>query len=119
MTPRQSGSGPASAPIAFLQWSLGIVVLIASLRTLFHSFHELIAARAPGHLWFLPVLAPAEILGAILFLVPGTMRIGSYLLLVVFTVAALFHLLHGDWEIGSLIIYIAAVVVVRSSTGGF
>jgi uncharacterized membrane protein YphA (DoxX/SURF4 family) len=112
-------SGSASRPIAFLQWSLGIVVLIESLRTFFHAFHKLLAAGSPAHLWFLPVLAGVEIVGAILFLVPSATRVGSYILLVVFTVAALFHLLHGDWEIGALLVYIAAVVVVRSSSGAF
>jgi uncharacterized membrane protein YphA (DoxX/SURF4 family) len=111
--------GSRSLPVAFLQWSLGIVVLLASLRTFFHSFHQLVAAASPGHLWFLPVLAGVEVLGAILFLVPSTSKIGSIVLLVVFCVAAIFHLLHGDWEIGALIVYIAAVIVVQSSSGGF
>jgi len=117
MSPRPTG-GSASLPIQFLQWAVGIVVLIASVRTFIHSAHRL-AADPPSHPWFLPLLSGIEIIAAILFLIPSMSRIGSYLLLVVFGVAILFHLLHGDWEVGSLVIYVAAVVVVRSAAGGF
>jgi uncharacterized membrane protein YphA (DoxX/SURF4 family) len=117
MSPRPSG-GSASLPIKFLQWAVGVVVLVASLRTFFHSAHKLAGANSP-HAWFLPVLSGLEIAGAILFLVPRLSRIGSYVLLVVFGVALLFHVLHGDWEVGALVVYIAAVVVVRSGSGGW
>jgi uncharacterized membrane protein YphA (DoxX/SURF4 family) len=116
MSPRGTAR---SLPIVFLQWTLGIVILLESFRTFVHSAQKLAAASSPGHLWFLPLLAGVEILGAILFLVPRTSKIGSVVLLVVFSVAALFHFLHGDWEIGALIVYIAAVIVVQSSSGGF
>ncbi|MGA8036947.1 MAG: DoxX family protein [Candidatus Acidiferrales bacterium] len=117
MSPPRSGRA-ASLPIQFLQWVVGVVVLLASLRTFFHSAHKLTDSNS-AHRWFLPVLSGVEILGAILFLIPSKSRIGSYLLLIVFGVALLFHLLQGDWEVGALVVYIAAVVVVRSSSGGF
>lgn len=118
MSPRTAGRS-ASRPIAFLQWAVGVVVLIASVRTFFHSAHALTSSNSPSHAWFLPLLSGLEIVAVILFLIPSLSRIGSYLLLVVFGVAVLFHLLHGDWEVGSLVIYIAAVIVVRSASGGF
>jgi hypothetical protein len=118
MSPRPF-SGSASVPMQFLQWAVGIVVLIASVRTFFHSAHSLAGAPSSHHLWFLPLLSGIEIVAVILFLIPSTSRVGSYLLLVVFGVALLFHLLHGDWEVGTLVIYIAAVIAVRSSSGGF
>ena len=119
MSPRAGGGGSASLPIQFLQWAVGIVVFIAAVRTFFHSAHSLAAAPSSHHLWFLPLLSGIEIVAVILFLIPSMSRVGSYLLLVVFGVALLFHLLHGDWEVGTLLIYIASVIVVRTSSGGF
>jgi uncharacterized membrane protein YphA (DoxX/SURF4 family) len=119
MSPK-SGGGSASLPIQFLQWAVGIVVLIASVRTFFHSAHKLSASGSNPHSFFLPLLAGVEILGAVLFLIPRMSRIGSYLLLVVFGIALLFHLAHSDWDsISMLVVYIAAVVAVRASSGGF
>ena len=116
MSPRPS-TGLATLPIQFLQWAVGIVLLIASMHT-FHSAQKLAAQSSP-HLWFLPVLSGVEIVGAILFLIPRLSRIGGYLLLVVLGVAILFHVLHGDWEDGALVVYLAAIVVVRFGSGGF
>ena len=118
MSPRPAGSS-ASLPIQFLQWAVGIVVLVASLRTFFHSAHRITEANSSPHAWFLPLLAGIETVGAILFLVPRLSRVGSYLLLVVFGIAVLFHLSHREWDsISTLVIYIAAVIAVRSSSGG-
>jgi hypothetical protein len=113
MTPK-STFGPPSWPIVFLQWSVGIVVLIASAETFFHSAHKL--ASGSGHNLFLPLLSGAEALGAVLFLIPKTSRIGSFMLLVVFAIGLLFHLAHGEWDIGFLVVYIAAVVAVRANS---
>ncbi len=118
MSPRPGGVS-ASYPVLFLQWAVGIVVLINAARTFFHSAHTLVAAPSSHHAHFLPLLSGAEIVAAMLFLIPRMGRIGSYLLLVVFGVALIFHLLNGDWEVGTLVIYIAAVIVVRTSSGGF
>jgi hypothetical protein len=117
MTPK-SNFGSPSWPIAFLQWAVGIVVLIASAETFFRSAHKL--AHSSGHNLFVPLLSGVEALGAVLFLIPKTTRIGSFLLLLVFTIALLFHLAHLEWDsLGMLIVYIAAVVAVRANTGGF
>jgi uncharacterized membrane protein YphA (DoxX/SURF4 family) len=119
MSPRPAGSS-ASLPIQFLQWAVGIVVLIASIRTFFHSAHRITEANSSPHSWFLPLLAGIETVGAVLFLIPRLSRVGSYLLLVVFGIAVLFHLSHSEWDsVGTLVIYIAAVVAVRSSSGRF
>ena len=116
MTPK-SNVGSPSWPITFLQWAVGIVVFIASAETFFNSAHKL--AYGSVHNAFLPLLSGTEALGAVLFLIPKTMRIGSFLLLVVFAIALLFHLAHGEWGVGFLVVYIAAVVAVRANTGGF
>ncbi len=106
----------SSFPIEFLKWALGVVVLLESLRLFVHSFHALLLANSPSHAWFHPVLAAAEIAGAVLLLLPRTTRTGCIVLLIVFVVAAIFHLLHGEWDIGFLVIYSAAVVVIHESS---
>ena len=59
--------------------------------------------------WAAPALGGAEIVAAILFLVPRLGRIGGYSLLVILAVAAILHLLHGQFQIGPLLVYGAAV----------
>ena len=115
MTPK-SNFGSPSWPITFLQWAVGIVVLLESARAFFHSAHKL--AYSSGHNFFLPILSGVELLGAVLFLIPKTSRIGSFLLLVVFAIVLIFHHLHSEWDIGWLVVYIAAVIAVRAHSGG-
>ena len=47
----------------------------------------------------------AEIVAVIFFLVPKLDRIGGYFLLAIFAVAAGLHVLHGQFEIGPLVVY--------------
>jgi hypothetical protein len=58
------------------------------------------------------MLGIAEMAAAILFLIPRTMWFGGIGLMVVFAVAALFHVLHGDYNIGNLAVYAAAAFTV-------
>jgi DoxX-like family len=112
----KSNFGSLTWPIVFLQWAVGIVVLIGSLRTFFHSAHRL--AYTSSHDALLPLLSGVELVGAILFLIPKTMRIGSLLLLVVFAIALFFHLAHGEWDsVSMLVVYAAAVIAVRANSG--
>jgi hypothetical protein len=67
-------------------------------------------SSGPGH--FLLALGLAEIVAAVLFLVPRTVAIGAYALLVVFLFAAAFHILHREYDIGALAIWTAAVLAV-------
>src|SRR5205807_7124115 len=59
-------------------------------------------------------VAGAEIVAVLLFLVSPAVVIGGYLLLVIFAVAVLVHVLHGWWDVGSLIVYAMAVLVILS-----
>ena len=61
--------------------------------------------------WVRPALGISEILAAILFLVPFTTVVGGYLLLVVFGLAAMVHVLHGQYGIGELVVYGVAALV--------
>jgi uncharacterized membrane protein YphA (DoxX/SURF4 family) len=95
-----------------LQWSLGLVLIYECSRLLFASgsAHALERAHLP-HVLVLAIAA-VELLGAILFLVPPTMRAGGRFLLGVFLVAAVVHILHGQPDVGYLIIYGMAVLTI-------
>ena len=97
-----------------LQWSLGLVLIYECSRLLFtHSAAQLFAKT---HLpqWFRIVIAAVELVGAVLFLLPPTMLAGGRILLGTFLVAAAVHLLHGQPDIGFLIIYGMAVLAVMT-----
>lgn len=94
-----------------LQYSLGIVLVYECSRLLFYS------GGARSHLPHVLVLAIAavELLGAILFLLPPTVVAGGRLLLAVFVSAAVVHILHGQPDVGYLLIYAMAVLTVITS----
>lgn len=77
----------------------------------------LVVTQLRGHTHYaLVLLALAELAAAILFLIPRTIRLGGVILIVVFTFAALFHLLHGEYNFASLAVYAAAAFAVVSAT---
>jgi hypothetical protein len=97
-----------SVSMIVLRWTLGLVVL-------WQSFHFAVSAGSAHHLvrmglprWLAPVLGGAEILAAILFLLPKTAKSGGFLLLLIFAIALVLHLLHGEYQIETLLVYIAA-----------
>ena len=97
--------------IPLLRWTLGLVIILESCRFVLSksAAHFLANAGLPG--WVRPVLGGAEIVAAILFLTPVTSLIGAYALLVAFGMAALVHLLHGQFGVEGLVLYAVAVVV--------
>ena len=94
-----------------LRWTVGLVVLLRSGRLAFapSQIHAFTKSGLPP--WVRPVLAGSEIVAAILFLLPFTSVVGSYLLLLVFVLAAIVHILHGQFEVGTLAVYSMAVLV--------
>jgi uncharacterized membrane protein YphA (DoxX/SURF4 family) len=98
--------------IAALRWVLGVVlagqaaVLLLSERAI-NSF-----ARTGLPPAVRLALAWSEIVGALLFLVPATLGVGAWCLLVVLAGAILIHLAIGSLEIGGLVVDSVAVVVV-------
>jgi hypothetical protein len=88
-----------------LRWTVGLVVLFESCR--FVLSHGAIHGGLPR--WIRPVLGGAEIIAAILFLVPFTRAVGGKLLLVIFGLAVIIHVLHGEYDVGPLLVYAAAV----------
>jgi DoxX-like family len=64
--------------------------------------------------WIKPVLGGAEILAAILFLIRPTMTVRGCSLLVIFALAIVIHLLHGDYAADSLLVYFMAVLALMA-----
>jgi uncharacterized membrane protein YphA (DoxX/SURF4 family) len=96
--------------IAFLRWSLGLVVLWESYRfaTSPAPVHQLQRMGLP--VWIAPVLGGIEIVATVIFLIPRLRRVGGYSLLAVFAIAATLHILPRQFEIGPLLVYSAAVL---------
>jgi hypothetical protein len=98
-----------------LQWTLGVVVFAQAGLLVFsgqaHAVHQLGVDRL-----VLTALAVAEMLAAALFLIPRTVGIGGVALILVFALAILIHILHGQANVGALVVYGAAAwAVVRTS----
>ena len=83
---------------------LGGALLIMSHNTLFHALH----AHGFGHL---AVVAALEMIGALLLLIPRTLKIGGVALLVILMPGFVVHLTRGEWE-WQLLIYAAGVYLV-------
>jgi len=100
-----------------LRWTLGLVVLWESYQFAFSAA----SARHLEHMglpsWVGPVLGIAEMLAVVLFLIPRLDRIGGICLLAIFAIAAALHVLHGQFEIGSLLVYGAAALTCISRDG--
>ena len=100
-----------SIAMPFLRWSLGLVVLWKSYRFAVSTtvVHHLQGLGLPA--WIAPVLGGMEIAAAVVFLVPKLRWVGGYSLLAIFGIAAALHILHRDFEIGTLLVYSGAVLV--------
>jgi hypothetical protein len=102
--------------IALLRWTLGLVVMLQSFEFVFSTSAAHFLAKAGWPAWLRPVLGGSEIIAAVLFLVPSTAAIGGYLLLVIFGLASLLHILHGQYGVEGLLVYAVAVFVSMAHT---
>ena len=107
----------ANASIPLLRWTLSLVVVLESAEFIFSNSAAHFLAKAGLPSWIQPVLGGSEILAAVLFLVPFTAKIGSYLLLIIFALAILLHILHGQYNVGGLVVYAAAILVCLAHAG--
>jgi hypothetical protein len=84
--------------IRCLHWTVGLVVLLESCRTFYAACSGL---HGSGHAGILNAvrlfLSGAEIIAALLFLVPLTTFVGGYMLLAIFGLAIVIHGLHGEF----------------------
>ncbi len=86
-----------------LHAALGLGLLVATLQTFLHMMHE---HGGPGfHLGFVIAM---EGIGAVLFLIPRTLRVGAIALLIVLVGGFATHLTRGEFEV-QLLVYAAAV----------
>jgi len=101
-----------------LNWSVGIVLIIESARFAFGAGAAKIIAHLGLPAWVRPAIGVSEIVAAVLFLIQPSMVIGGWALLVIFVLAATIHLLHGQYDVGWLVIYFMAVLVVITAKSG-
>jgi hypothetical protein len=90
-----------------LQWTLAVVVF-AKAALLTFSGHASAAHPIGVPPVVLTALALAEMLAAALFLISRTVVIGGVALMVIFALAMLLHILHGQTDVGALVVYAAA-----------
>jgi len=83
---------------------LGIVILYAAGST---------ALRGGFGNMHVRLVAGVEAVGAVLFLIPQTVRTGAWILLLTIVVAFAFHSSIGEWR-GDLLIYAAGVALVAA-----
>ena len=100
-----------SMAVSGLRWVLGLVILLESA----HFALAPGAAREAAHLglphWIPLALGGSEVAAALFFLVPAARLIGGYALLFILATALAVHLLHGQYDVGSLLVYGTAVYV--------
>lgn len=97
--------------ISALRWVVGLVVLVEAVHFTLSSATVSHLSRAGIPLWIRPVLGWGEALAAILFLVPAAPRVGGFGLLLTLAAAVALHFHSGDYGVGALIVYSAAVIV--------
>ena len=95
---------------------LGLGLLAGSIQTLLHALApENIHTLSHQHL---AVIAAAEAVGAVLFLLPRVSRAGALLLVAVIGLGFVAHSLRGEWR-PDLAIYAAGVWLVYAMGGGW
>ena len=101
-----------SRSITGLQWTVVVVVLAESLRFVLSlsAAHAFARTGLPDGVRM--ALGGAEILAALLFLIPRTAIGGGIFLVVILALASLVHILHGWWDVGGLVVDAAAVLAV-------
>jgi hypothetical protein len=98
---------------AFFHATLAVVIFLQSIRTIWDVQQHHAANPLGSHL---ALLAGAEALAALLFLIPRTLRAGGVLLLLIFGIAIIAHGITN--ELG-LIVYAAGVVFVMVHGSAF
>jgi uncharacterized membrane protein YphA (DoxX/SURF4 family) len=98
--------------IIVLRLVLGLVVLVQSFIFLFGGESAKFLARHGLPDAIRLILGWSEVVAAILFLLPPTLKAGAWFLFAVFAGAISLHLVHGQFEVGGLLVYSAAVLVV-------
>lgn len=100
--------------LTWLRLTLGVVIMIeATLFVLPSARHGFAQTHMPDVMRF--ILGWGEIAGCVLLLIPRTATRGAWILVMVFGLAILIHVMHGMYNIGNLIVYIAATWTVAGA----
>jgi hypothetical protein len=91
-----------------LRWILGLVLLAESARFAFSASAAAAFAKTGLPEVVHAGLAWAEMIAAVIFLIPRTLVLGGRMLLAVLAFAIIVHLLHGWYDVGALLVYGAA-----------
>jgi hypothetical protein len=94
--------------LIFLRVVLGLVIGGYSAALVLRQFRS---AHAHWHSHMF-LVGCAELLATILFLIPKTMRCGGIALIMIMVYAMIFHVLHREYDVSYLAIYIAGVLAV-------
>jgi hypothetical protein len=100
-----------STALSILKWAVALACAIGGVLLLLNLSHGH-APRLP--IAILEILAITEIVAAVLFLIPPTMRFGGWFLFAILLAAIFVHLVHGQYEVENLAVYAAAVLAVLS-----
>jgi hypothetical protein len=101
--------------ITILQWAIGVIVFVESCMTFRGAVTDIRAAEHIRHLELARLfISGCEAIAAVLFLIPATLRAGSWALMVIFAWAILVHSLHGYLHELPLVIYGAGVFAVMT-----
>jgi hypothetical protein len=96
-----------------LQWTLGVVVLVEAVLFVMPSAgHDFAKTHMPDI--ERQVLGWGEIIGCVLLLIPRTAARGGWFLAGIFVLAIMLHVLHGMYNVGSLVVYTAAAWAIAS-----
>jgi DoxX-like family len=95
-----------------LHWSLGLLLAVESALFVFSPGEAKAFSHAGMPQGVRLVIGIAELTAAVLFLIPPTVLVGGYSLLAVFALAGLVHIVHGQFNIGTLVGYAIAVLLV-------
>jgi hypothetical protein len=92
---------------------LVLVIFIESILTVVHSLHS----QTVSHLGaILPWFAGLEAIAAVMLIIPQTLKIGGWVLLVIFAAAVI---VHGPVDEMALFVYAAGVVLLMTHGGAF
>jgi len=95
--------------LTIFRWTLVSVIFIESVLTLFHSLHS----TTESHLGvILPYFAGLEGIAALMLLIPKTLKIGGYMLLLIFAIALI---VRGPAEQMALFVYAAGAIFIMAN----
>jgi hypothetical protein len=92
LLPRTAPRPRNRAAFVLLWMTLGIVILVESVPAIVR-----VISGSPDANNHVALLAAVEVVGAILFLMPRSLRYGAWTLLAVFAVAIVAHLVRGEF----------------------